>query len=99
MAIDSDRRRTIFDRVRTTALLRGMPIDSAPEFIALVDLWISGEYEMPELRSRYNDLTARRAQRSRSVPHALETTPNQAETFGGAGEDTDPRQRIAPDAD
>ncbi|MQY46214.1 hypothetical protein GAO09_09150 [Rhizobiales bacterium RZME27] len=99
MAIDSDRRRTIFDRVRTTALLRGMPIDSDPEFIALVDLWISGEYEMPELRSRYNDLTARRAQRSRSVTHALETTPNQAETFGGAGEDADPRQRIAPDAD
>ncbi len=99
MATDSDRRRTIFDRVRTKALLRGMPIDSDPEFLALVDLWISGEYEMSELRSRYKDLTARRAQRSRSGPPAPEPTPNQADTFGGVGEDADPRQRIAPEAD
>lgn len=99
MAIGSDRRRTIFDRVRTKALLRGMPIDSDPEFLALVDFWISGEYEMPELRSRYNDFTTRRAQRSRSVPHPLEPTPNEADTFGGVGEDADPRQRIAPEAD
>ena len=74
MATDSDGRRMIFDRVRTKAAVRGMPIDDDPEFLAWVELWISGEYEMSELRSRYNDLTARRAQQLRRSAHDAKTT-------------------------
>ncbi|MBB6164508.1 hypothetical protein HNQ72_004353 [Rhizobium wenxiniae] len=67
MAIDSDRRRMIFDQVRAKAMSRGMPIDNNPKFLAWVDLWISGEYEMSDLRSRYNDLVTCRTRRSKSV--------------------------------
>ncbi|WP_312224194.1 hypothetical protein [Rhizobium rhizoryzae] len=64
--IDSDRRRVIFDQVRDKAIARGTPIDDDPEFLGWVELWISGEYGISEFRSRYNDLVARRAQRSKS---------------------------------
>lgn len=67
MVIDSDRRRMIFDQVRAKAMSRGMPIDNDPKFLALVELWISGGYEMSDLRSRYNDLATRRTRRSMSV--------------------------------
>ena len=60
LVIDSDRRRMIFDQVRAKAMSRGMPIDNDPKFLAWVELWISGEYEMSDLRSRYNDLATRR---------------------------------------
>jgi hypothetical protein len=43
-----------------------MPIDDDPEFLGWVEFWISGEYDISDLRSRYNDLTIRRAQRSKS---------------------------------
>ncbi len=79
LVIDSDRRRMIFDQVRTKAVLPGTPIDDDPEFLGRVELWISGAYDMSELRSRYNDLTDRRAQRLRSVPVALEPTVTDAE--------------------
>jgi hypothetical protein len=66
LPIDSDRRRVIFEQVRDKAIARGMPIDDDPEFLGWVELWISGEYDISDLRSRYNDLTIRRAQRSKS---------------------------------
>jgi hypothetical protein len=80
LAIDSDRRRMIFDQVRTKAMSRGTPIDNAPEFLAWVELWISGEYEISDLRFRYNDLVARRTTRSKSVAGALESAPSAAAT-------------------
>ncbi len=92
MAIDSDRRRMIFDRVRTKAVLRGTPIDDDPEFLAWVELWISGEYEMSDLRSRYNDLIARRAQQSRRSAHETKTTDS-------LGTDADFCQSTDRDAD
>ncbi len=81
MAIDSDRRRMIFDQVRTKAMSRGTPIDDDPEFLAWVELWIGGEYDMSELRSRYNDLAIRRAQRSKSAAGALEPVAFEATTL------------------
>jgi hypothetical protein len=76
LAIDSDRRRMIFNQVRTKAVLRGMPMDEDPEFLAWIDLWISGEYSMSELRSRYSDLTARRAHRSQASTQNTEAADN-----------------------
>lgn len=48
--IDSDKRRKIFDHVRTKAEARGTPIDSDPEFLAWVELWIRGELDIFDLR-------------------------------------------------
>ncbi|MBB4351098.1 hypothetical protein [Aliirhizobium cellulosilyticum] len=80
MAIDSERRRMIFDQVRSKAMSRGTPVDDDPEFLAWVELWISGEYDMSDLRSRYNDLATRRTQRSKSAAGALESTSSEATT-------------------
>lgn len=65
--MDSEQRRMIFDRVRVMALMRGAPIDDDPEFLACAEIWISGKCEMPELKSRYNELVSRRAQEARSA--------------------------------
>lgn len=81
LAIDSDRRQMIFDQVRTKAMSRGMPIDDDPEFLAWVELWISGEYDMSELRSRYSDLATRRTQRSMSDAGPLEPAASDATTW------------------
>lgn len=97
--IDSNRRRMIFDQVRTKAALWGTPIDDAPEFLGWVELWISGEYDMSELRSRYNDLTIRRAQRLRSVPGAMEPTVTDAEQIDIPSADSDPSYPTVRDDD
>jgi len=47
-------------------------LTTPPEFLGWVVLWISGEYDISDLSSRYNDLTARRAQRLRSVAGAVD---------------------------
>lgn len=65
MTTDSEKRRIIFERARQKALARGMPIDEDPEFLTSVELWILGEIEMPELRSRYNSLVTQRARWNR----------------------------------
>jgi hypothetical protein len=80
LAIDSERRRMIFDQVRSKAMSRGTPIDDNPEFLTWVELWIIGEYDMSELRSRYNDLAIRRNQRSKSAAGALEPVASEATT-------------------
>lgn len=54
----------IFDQVRAKAISRGTPINEDPEFLGWVERWITGEYEVSDLRSRYNDLAARRTQQS-----------------------------------
>ena len=71
-------------------MLRGTPIDDNPEFLGWVELWISGAYDMSELRSRYNDITDRPAQRLRPVPVALEPTVTDAEQIDIPSFDTDP---------
>lgn len=75
MAIDSDRRRMIFDQVRDKAIARGMPIDDDPEFLGWVELWINGEYDISELRSRYNALMTRRSRRALLVRRNLQSPP------------------------
>ncbi len=63
------------------------------------ELWISGEYDMSELRSRYNDLTVRRAQRLRSVPVAMEPTVTDAEHIDIPSFDTNPSYPTVRDDD
>lgn len=99
MAIDSDRRRMIFDQVRDNAIARGMPIDDDPEFLGWVGLWISGEYDISELRSRYNDLIIRRAQRTKSGPDVGEPAGPDAEAIDIPGADGDTAQTTVRDAD
>ncbi|MGO6949585.1 hypothetical protein [Rhizobium johnstonii] len=97
--IDSDRRRMIFDQVRDKAIARGMPIDDDPEFLGRVELWINGEYDISELRSRYNDLTVRRVQRVRSIPGALERTLTDAKPIDIPSADSDPSYPTVRDDD
>ncbi|MDP9840643.1 hypothetical protein J2T09_005431 [Neorhizobium huautlense] len=99
MAIDSDRRRVIFDQVRDKAIARGMPIDDDPEFLGWVELWISGEYDISELRSRYNDLTIRRAQRSKSGPDIRKPAGPDAEAIDIPGAAGEPAQTTVRDDD
>jgi len=99
LAIDSDRRRVIFEQVRDKAIARGMPIDDDPEFLGWVELWINGEYDIFELRSRYNDLVARRAQRSKSGPDVGEPAGRDAEVIDISDSDGDPFQTTVRDAD
>jgi hypothetical protein len=72
----------IFERARQKALARGMPIDEDPEFLTSVELWILGEIEMSELRSRYNGLVTQRTRWNRSLrqPYSaqVDTTDPQA---------------------
>ncbi|WP_313607083.1 hypothetical protein [Rhizobium sp.] len=99
MVVDSERRRTIFDQVRAKSALRGMPIDDDPEFLAWIELWISGDYDMSELRSQYNDLMARRAQRPKFVPDLGEPPVRDAKAIDIPGADGDPAQTTVRDAD
>lgn len=89
----------IFDQVRAKSTLRGMPIDDDPEFLAWIELWISGDHDMSELRSRYNDLMARRAQRSRSFPNVGQPPVRHAKPIDIPGADGDPAQTTVRDAD
>lgn len=83
----------LFERARQKALARGMPIDEDPKFLTSVELWILGEIEMSDLRSRYNALVTQRARWSRSLRQAhsaqVDATDPQAglliETQGGDG--------------
>lgn len=54
-------RRSIAERVIARARGRGMPIDEDAEYMALVEQWIEGEFEIEEMRQRYIDLLARRS--------------------------------------
>ncbi len=99
MPIDSDRRRAIFDQVRAKAIARGTPIDDAPEFLRWVELWISGEYDISELRSRYNDLTIRRAQQSKSSPDLRKPAGPDAEAIDIPGAAGEPAQTTVRDND
>jgi hypothetical protein len=76
LMIDSDKRRKIFDQVRTKAEARGTPIDSDPEFLAWVELWIRGEFDISSLKSRYDKLVLHRAQRKREPAASVQEISN-----------------------
>jgi hypothetical protein len=51
-----DSRREIAERVIARWDARGRSIDTHPQFRDLIELWISGEIAMSEIRWRYLDL-------------------------------------------
>lgn len=59
-------RRAIAQRAIDRAKARGMPIDEDPIFVALLDLWISGDIDMRTVRERYFDSLALRQEQRRS---------------------------------
>lgn len=61
----AEKRRALFETVRSRAFRFGMAIDDDPRFLELVDLWIEGQLSSVELRGRYLDLLSKR-QESRS---------------------------------
>lgn len=59
-------RRDIADRVIARARARGLPIDTDPQILVLIDLWAEGGIEAVEMRRRYAMLLAERAEVSRA---------------------------------
>lgn len=89
----------IFDLVRAKALSRGTPIDETPEFLGWVERWITGDYEISELRSRYNDLAARRAQQSGPCEGREQNNTLGREEDRSLDTEADPFQNPARDTD
>lgn len=54
-------RRSIAERTIARARERGMAINDDVEYMTLVELWIEGEIDIQEMRTRYNQLLARRS--------------------------------------
>jgi hypothetical protein len=68
-----DRKREIADRVIARWKERGFVLDADPHYMRLVELWIEGEIDGPEMRQRYAQLLRdRAAERAvRAEPAAL----------------------------
>jgi hypothetical protein len=58
MSTDPETRRAIAQRAIDRAAVRGVPIDSDPAFVALLEEWIRGDVEFKEMRERYLDILA-----------------------------------------
>ena len=75
-------RRSIAERVIARASVRGAPIDGDVEFMAIVELWVTGEIEAAEMRDRYNVLLEQRSLTKPSLtpisPEVREATVVQA---------------------
>lgn len=80
-------RRSIAERVIARAITRGMPIDGDVEFMAIVELWISGDIEVREMRDRYNALLAHRSRGKRSPGLSLEISAEAPEVTVAQGAD------------
>jgi len=74
-------RRAIAERVIARAIARGAVIDADAEFIAIVELWVTGEIEADEMRSQYNALLDQRSRVKRSLASGAELTPEKPETM------------------
>lgn len=61
MSTDTETRKAIAQRVIDRARARGVPIDTDPAYLALVEEWIRGEIDLKAMRERYLDMIARQA--------------------------------------
>ena len=68
MKTDPVTRKAIVQRAIDRAKARGMPIDEDPIFIALLDLWISGDIDMRTVRERYFDSLALKPEQRHGAP-------------------------------
>lgn len=58
MSTDTETRRAIAQRVSDRARARGVPIDTDPPYLVLLEEWIRGEIDMKTIRERYLDIIA-----------------------------------------
>jgi hypothetical protein len=56
MSTDPETRRAVAQRAIDRAAARGVPMD--PDFVALLERWISGDIDMKTMRERYLDILA-----------------------------------------
>jgi hypothetical protein len=68
MSTDTETRRAIAQRVIDRARARGVPIDTDPAYLGLVEEWIRGEIDMKAMRERYLDIIALQAAERRGPP-------------------------------
>ncbi|MFB4374948.1 hypothetical protein RAC92_15400 [Agrobacterium sp. CR_3] len=67
MSTDSETRRANAQRAIDRAAARGMPIDTDPAFVALLEEWTRGDIDMKAMRERYLDIIALQAARRRGL--------------------------------
>ncbi len=68
MSTDPETRRAIAQRAIARAAARDMPIDKDPVFVALLEQWSRGEFDMKAMRERYLDMIALQAAERRDLP-------------------------------
>lgn len=72
MSTDPGTRRAIAQRAIDRAAARGVPIDTDPAFVTLLEEWIRGDINMKAMRERYLDVLAlQKAERSGRFPSRL----------------------------
>ncbi|MGO8253463.1 hypothetical protein ACC792_21100 [Rhizobium ruizarguesonis] len=67
MSTDPASRRAIAQRAIDRAAARGVPIDTDPAFLGLLEEWICGEIDMTAMRERYLDTIALQAAERRDA--------------------------------
>ncbi|MBN7807766.1 MULTISPECIES: hypothetical protein [Agrobacterium] len=67
MSTNPETRRAIAQRVINRAAARGMPIDTDPAFVALLEEWTRGDIDMKAMRERYLDIIALQAAERRGL--------------------------------
>ncbi|NTI26567.1 hypothetical protein G6M87_32725 (plasmid) [Rhizobium rhizogenes] len=67
MSTDPETRRAIAQRAIDRAAARGVPIDTDPAFLGLLEEWIRGEIDMTAMRERYLDTIALQAAERRDA--------------------------------
>jgi hypothetical protein len=68
-------RRSIAERVIARARSRGAPVDEDVEFMAIVELWVTGEIETNGMRDRYNALLKQRSRLKRNGSTVIQSPP------------------------
>jgi hypothetical protein len=66
MSTTPETRRAVAQRAIDRATTRGVPIDTDPAFLTLLEEWIRGDIDMKAMRQRYNDIVAVRKAERRS---------------------------------
>lgn len=74
----TERRQQIFQRTVARYAAKGIRIEDDAEYMALIRLWISGELQMREAASIYDDIRRRRGQHRTVAPDPEPSEPHPA---------------------
>ena len=58
MSTDPESRKAIAQRAIDRAAARGLPIDTDPAFVALLEEWVRGDIDIKVMREQYLDIIA-----------------------------------------